>query len=205
VQTGGTTGDIRNLTWSLQSAPATNATAWIIEGTERTVPSPWNGAAIVRGTLTWDDLITIVNGTGGERISPGLMQNLISSAIHSVTVLGLNNTHTAAAGLPNLPANAGGYLNDWLLAPARSIFIAGAELRANYKFDETFFDLPLAACAYNTGRVAVRRPTAQQPSPWGLNVDNAYVPRGAPFFNAAATLFNGTPAPTTAPSVRFMR
>jgi hypothetical protein len=202
VETAGTTGDIRNLSCKLQSAPANGATVFVLDGTDRSVPSPWNGTAAVRSatsTLTWDELVTIVDATSGARVSPGLTQNLISSAMDAIKRLRLND-HLAAAGLPALPATAGGYLNDWLLHAAHSIFLAGGEIRSNYKSDITFMDLPLVACAYNTG--AVRPKNA---SPWGLKVDDAYVPRGAPFFNAAATLFNGTPAPPTAPTVRFMR
>jgi hypothetical protein len=202
VETAGTTGDIRDLRCTLQSAPANGATVFVLDGTSRSVPNPWAGGAAVRATstLTWDQLVTIVDATGGARISPGLTQNLISSAIDAVRRLGLND-HVAAAGLPALPATPGGYLNDWLLHAAHSIFLLGGEVRGSYKSAvTTFFDLPLVACAYNTG--AVRQRNA---SPWGLNVDDAYVPRGAPFFNAAATLFNRTPAPATAPSVRFMR
>ncbi len=203
VETAGTTGDIRNLTCSVQLAPANNAAVFVLDGTSRSVPNPWNGGAAVRAatsTLTWDQLVTVVDATGGARISPGLTQNLISSAMDSVRRLGLAD-HVAAAGLPALPANAGGYLNDWLLHAAHSIFLSGAEIRGSYKSTApTFFDLPLVACAYNTGRVRQRGAR-----PWGLEVDDAYVPRGAPFFNAAATLFNGTPAPAVVASVRFMR
>jgi hypothetical protein len=203
VQTAGTTGDIRDLTCSLQFAPANTATVFVLDGTSRSVPNPWNGGAAVRAatsTLTWDQLVTITDATGGARISPGLTQNLISSTIDHVRQLGLSD-HVAAAGLPALPASPGGFLNDWLLHPATSIFMSGGEVRGNYKSTApTFFDIPLVACAYNTGRVRDRNA-----SPWGLNVDDAYVPRGAPFFIAAARLFNGAPAPSTAPSVRFMR
>lgn len=207
VETAGTTGDIRNLTCSLQFAPANNAAVFVLDGTSRSVPNPWNGGAAVRAatsTLTWDQLVTIIDATGGARVSPGLTQNLISSAMEAVTRLGLSD-HLAAAGLPALPATAGGYLNDWLLHAAHSIFLLGGEIRESYKSDITFLDLPLVACAYNTGGYRRRAGT-----PWGLQgprgrFDDAYVPRGAPFFNAAATMFNGTPAPATAPSVRFMR
>jgi hypothetical protein len=203
VETVGTTGDIRNLTCSLQFAPANNAAVFVLDGTSRSVPNPWNGGAAVRAatsTLTWDQLVTIIDATGGARVSPGLTQNLISSAIDAVTRLGLRD-HVAAAGLPALPATAGGYLNDWLLHAAHSIFLSGGEIRGSYKSTApTFLDVPLVACAYNTGRVRQRNAT-----PWGLRLDDAYVPRGAPFFNAAAALFNRVPAPATAPSVRFMR
>ncbi|PVE22766.1 hypothetical protein DC522_19150 [Microvirga sp. KLBC 81] len=206
VQTAGAAGDIRNLTCSLQFAPANHAAVFVLDGFSRSVPNPWNGAAAVRAatsTLTWDQLVTIVDATGGARISPGLTQNLISSAMEAVTRLGLRD-HLAAAGLPALPANAGGYLNDWLLHAAHSIFLSGGEIRDSYKSDITFLDLPLVGCAYNTGGYRARAGT-----PWGLRgprggpFDNAYVPRGAPFLNAAATLFSGAPA--TAASVRFMR
>lgn len=207
VQTGGTAGDIRNLACTLQFAPANNAAVFVLDGFSRSVPNPWVGGAAVRvatGTLTWDELVTIVNGTGGARISPGLTQNLISSAMEAVTRLGLAD-HLAAAGLPALPANAGGYLNDWLLHAAHSIFLSGGEIRDSYKHDITYLDIPLVGCAYNTGGYR-----ASAGTPWGIrgprsDFDDAYVPRGAPFLNAAATLFNAVPGPATAPSVRFMR
>jgi hypothetical protein len=203
VETAGTAGEIRNLTCTLQFAPEINAAVFVLDGSSQTVPNPWTGGALVRAatsTLTWDQLVTLVDATGGARISPGLTQNLISSAIDAVTRLGLSD-HIAAAGLPALPATAGGYLNDWLLHAAHSIFLSGGEIRGSYKSTApTFLDVPLVACAYNTGRVRQRNAT-----PWGLRLDDAYVPRGAPFFNAAAALFNGVPAPATVPSVRFMR
>jgi|GEM_PF-6242928 len=203
VVTAGTTGDIRGLVCTLQNAPANNAAVFVLDGSSHSVPNPWNGGAAVRAatsTLTWDQLVDVVNGTGGARISPGLTQNLISSAMDSIRNLGLRD-HVAAAGLPAMPTTAGGFLNDWLLHAAHSIFLSGGEIRGTYKSSApTFFDVPLVACAYNTGSVKKKAAT-----PWGLKLDDAYVPRGAPFFNAAATLFNGATPPASAPTVRFMR
>lgn len=206
VQTAGTAGDIRNLVCTLQFAPANHAAVFVLDGYSRSVPNPWNGGAAVRptSTLTWDQLVTVVNATGGARVSPGLTQNLISSAMEAATRLGLAE-HLAAAGLPALPATAGGYLNDWLLHAAHSIFLSGGEIRSSYKSDITYLDLPLVGCAYNTGSYVARAGTH-----WGIagphsDYDAAYMKRGAPYFNAAATLFNGVPGPATAASVRFKR
>lgn len=202
VVTAGSSGAITNLTVRLRSAPAVNADIWVTDGGSATVPNPWDGAALIKAatsTLTWDQLVTIIDATDGARVSPGLTQNLISSAILAIKRLNLA-PHIVAAGLPPVPATPGGFMNDWLLHAAHSVFAAGAEIRDNYKSNKTFFDLPLSASAYNTGGVTTRKN-----SPWGLTVSNDYIPRGAPYFNAAADLFNTVPPPATAPTVRFAR
>jgi hypothetical protein len=200
VTTAGTTGSIRNLRTELLHAPDTGD-VWVMEGFSTSVPNPWNGGAVVRAgrALTWDQLVTVVDATNGSRISPGLLQTLISTARGVLPFL--NNvapTIFATLGIPAAPATAGQFLNDWLLEGSHSLLLGIAYMRKAYNVKGTAFDLPLVGAAYNAG--SLRR---RDHSLWGLQYFGDYVEHAAPHYNAAVALFNGAPVP--APTVRFMR
>jgi hypothetical protein len=200
VVTGGTTGRIKNLTFTFQNAPTTGD-VWVLEGFSTSVPDPWNGAGTVRAgrTLTWDQLVDVVNGTNGARISPGVIQTLITTARGVLPWLNaLQPNIFTATGIPAPPANAGGFLNDWLLHAPRSILVGAAYIRQGYNKQATRFDLPIVGSAYNHGH-----PQQDVTSIWGLHYFGTYVENAGPTSNAAANLFNN-PATTPASTVRFM-
>jgi hypothetical protein len=206
VNTAGTTGNIQNVTCTLvhsASAGPTPSDVWVLEGYSTSVPNPWNGTAAVRTgrTLTWDQLSNIIVATLGARVSPGLIQTLISTAQLIIPWITKNipNIYTTL-GIPTPPANIAGLLNDWLLHGERSILVGAAFIRRQYNQKRTNFDLPLVGSAYNTGDVT-RRPR----SLWGLGYFGEYPERSGPHFNAAAGMFNAATPPPVIPSVRFMR
>ncbi len=204
VVTAGTTGNIKNLTWTLLNAPTTGD-AWILEGFSTRVPDPWVGATAVHApssTLTWNQLVDVVDATNGERISPGIIQTLISTARSVLPFLnGLQpNIYNTLKILPP-PANAVGFLNDWLAHAPHSILVGAAYIRQAYNTQITRFDLPVVGSAYNNSGAPITDAT----SPWGLHYfDKKYVERAGPVSNAAATYFNSNLALNPRPTVRFM-
>lgn len=188
------------------------AEAWILEGHSPPapgVPDPWAGASPVRAgasTLTWDQLVTVVDATEGQRISPGMIQTLISTA--RGVVPWVNDAIPgifATLGVPAPPATAGAYLNDWLLHGERSILLGAAFIRHGYNYPAgrnrppTCFDLPLVGGAYNAGS-----PVSVPNSLWGLRFFGSYVERAGPSFNAAVDKFNNAVPPVPDATVRFM-
>jgi hypothetical protein len=189
--------------------------AWILEGHSPPspgVPNPWNGAALVRAgasTLTWDQLVTVVDATEGQRISPGLIQTLISTA--RGVVPWINDAIPdifATLGIPPPPATAGAYLNDWLLHGAHSVLVGAAYIRLGYNHPgfrngaitaPSCFDLPLVGGAYNAGATIRVLNTL-----WGLRFSGSYVERAGPSFNAAVNKFNNATPPVPDATVRFM-
>jgi hypothetical protein len=201
VITRGTTGELKNLTFTLLNAPATGD-AWVLEGFSTSVPDPWNGAKSVRERrrLTWDQLVTVVDGTNGERISPGIIQTLISTARGVLPYLNaIQPSIYAATGIPAPPTTAGGFFNSWLLSAPNSILVGAAYIRQGYNKQATRFDLPVVGSAYNSGQHKV-----DTASPWGLKYFGNYVENAGPGSNAAASLFND-PATTPISPVRFIR
>jgi hypothetical protein len=199
---------VSNIRCSVQYAPATAGTVYILEGFSPPapgVPNPWNGAAPVRAgrTLTWDQLTQVMDAIDGDRVSPGLLQTLISTAIGVNAYLSrLDPGIFAAVGVPAAPATPGAYLNDWLLTGDRSILLGAGYLRQLLHTQNTRFDLPVLGSAYNRGNVnttAGRR--------WGFSPDPGwdYPDHIALFFNAAVGFFDGAAPPAVAPAVRFMR
>ena len=206
IATAGTTGTITNLTWTLLNAPA-SGDAWVLEGYSLSLPDPTtnpvNNSDIVRAgrTLTWGQMVAIVNETKGERVSPGIIQTLISTAREALPWLtALQPDIFTTLHIPTPPATPGEFLTNWLLHPAHSILVGAAYIRQGYNDQETSFDLPVIGSAYNHGL-----PQQDGTSPWGLNYYGTYVERAGPHFNAATTLFNTTPNLLPAPTVSFMR
>jgi hypothetical protein len=203
---GGAGQQIRNIGCRVQFAPDNTGTVYTLEGytPPGAVPNPWNGGALVRpgdSTLTWAQLADVVDGLRGARVSPGLLQTLISTAMGAVRYLNrLDPGIFARLGFPAPPATPGRYLNDWLLTAEHSVLLGAAYLRQAYVTNDTRFDLPYSGAVYNGGNT--------NPVPntrWGFqNAGWEYPDLVAPYFNAAVDLFNGPPAPATAPAVRFM-
>ncbi len=208
VDTAAGGGQISNIACRIQFAPPDSGTVYTLEGytPPGAVPNPWNGGALVRpgaSTLTWNQLADVVDALGGDRVSPGLLQTLISTAIGAVRYLNrIDPGIFARLGFPNPPPPAAPrqYLNDWLLTSAHSVLLGAAYLRQAYLTHDTRFDLPFSGAVYNGGNTNTVNNTR-----WGFqNAGWEYPDHCAPYFNVAADLFNGLPAPATAPAVRFM-
>jgi hypothetical protein len=209
VTTAGTAGTITNLRWELLHAPAAAPAGgappgdvWVLEGHSTSVPSPWNGPGLLRAgrTMTWAQVLPIIEQTRGERVSPGLLQTLISTASGITPWLNaVAGGLFAALGIPAPPATAADFLNDWLTHGARSILVGIAYIRSGYNTRTTCFDLPLVGAAYNAGTLRTRGNTR-----WGLQYHGEYVERAGPHFNAGTALFNAAAAPATTPTVRLM-
>ena len=201
------------LTIKTPTSTTTPAEAWVLEGYSRPnpslpppgIPDPWSGSDLVHpgaSTLTWDQLLTIVNATGGSNVSPGLLQTLITTAMSTINWLNkvAPNIYTAL-GIPAPPTTAGEMLNDWLLHGVHSLLVGAAYMRIEYNTQGTAFDLPLVGGAYNAGHLIKK---AQRR--WGLLYYGDYVEPAGPYFNAAATIFNSASFPPEfLPPVRFMR
>ena len=152
-------------------------------------------------TLTWANLVDVVDGLDGARVSPGLLQTLISTAMGAVRYLNrLDSGIYARLGFPAPPATPGPYLNDWLLTAGHSLLLGAAYMRQAYLMDDTRFDLPYVGAVYNSGNAKPASGTR-----WGfVNSTWEYPDHTAPYFNGSVDVFSGMPAPATAPAVRFM-
>lgn len=208
-----TTPPKKQYTITVTGTTRTDTQAWVLDGytPPAGVPDPWTGAVQVNpgATLTWDQLVQVVDGTKGKRISPGAIQTLISTARDRVAwIQQVAPGIVAALGLAAPPATAGGYLRDainpgrrgWLLYREASLLCGAAYVRSGYNdsAQRTRYDLPLVGGAYNAGRPRAVR------SRWGLKYHGEYVERAGPFFNVAADMFN-TSALTPGATVRFMK
>jgi hypothetical protein len=196
VTTSGTSGNLRNATFGLLNAPNTGP-VWVLEGYSTSVPDQWNGTGQVRGgcTLTWDQLLAITDATLGDRISPGLLQTLISTARGVIPFLtAVWPTAYADLGIPAPPANCRGYLNDWLLTGVHSILLGVAYIRKGYNKNLSRFDLPLVGAAYNAGGLS---PVAQ--GQWGLHYFGDYMANAGPHLNVATDRISTN---TLAPAAR---
>jgi hypothetical protein len=205
VVTTGAIGQIRNLRVRMQFAPGLGGVWLLKEGftVPAGVPNPWNGAGVVRAgrAMTWTQLIDLVNATQGARISPGILQTLISTAREGVNfVTALDPGIIAGLGLAAPPGNAGGFLNDWLLTAAHSLLAGIANIRRGYNGHSTAFDLPVVGGDYNAGS-----PQNANNTRWGLVYYGEYVEPSARHFNAAVDFFAGMPPPAPSPNTRFMR
>lgn len=204
----GGAGQIRDIRSDIQYAPTNSGDVHTLEGYSPPapgVPNPYNRASPVHhagaSTLTWGEMEAVVDGTGGRRVSPGLLQTLISTAIDAVKYLRKTDSGIfARVGIPAPPATPSQYMANWLLTSGHSVLVGAAFLRQGYTSKNTRFDLPYVGAVYNAGNTRTATTTR-----WGfVNQEWEYPDHAAPYFNAAVNLFNATPAPATPVSVRFM-
>jgi hypothetical protein len=202
----GGAGQIRDIRSGIQFAPDDVGTVHTLEGFSPPagVPAPYVGASVVRpgaSALTWTQMEAVVNATEGARVSPGLLQTLVSTAITAVRYLrSLDPTIFARVGVPAPPQAAAQYMSSWLLDAGHSLLVGSAYLRQGYTRYDTRFDLPYVGAVYNGGNV-----TSVAKTQWGFqNVEWDYPDHAAPYFNATVDLFDGLPPPATSPTVRFM-
>jgi len=199
------------------------------------VPDPWNANGFIRQTngteLTWGQMSDLLDLSPyfRTRLSPGLMQTLIETATRTLNWVrvifnDIQNTlpHDPAPAnwwtyfnVVQPPANASGYLNNWLLVPRHSILAGTAYIRSTYnnvEKKETFWDPPKTAAAYNAGNV--RDPIFENDDTpaerlmkrtWGLHYYADYMTRYGSVYNAAVDHINTHPDLDPAPSVRLRR
>jgi hypothetical protein len=153
------------------------------DGISRNAPDPWNDGGVIRTVgsdmLTWGQMADLLHISPyfRTRLSPGLMQTLISTAAKTLDWVGgvfrdINDTHIPASYAnwwdyfavrqPPGPSNMEEYLKPpagesrgWLTVPRHSIIAGTAYIRVLYNTDKegTFWDPPKAAAAYNAGYV----------------------------------------------------
>ena len=122
-----------------------------------TVPDPWNGGGFIPmannnpSNLTWDQLLDIVDVVP-ERMSPGLMQTLVSVAIERMEWLqawypNVQGTFAVAA----LPVARRGWFT-WLLSGRNSILAGVAYHKFAYAYWGSFIDIPRISSLYNAGK-----------------------------------------------------
>jgi hypothetical protein len=199
------------------------------------VPNPWNNAAVIRtvgaNQFTWGEMAQLLDLSPyfRTRLSPGLMQTLISTASSTLDWIeavfpDIQDTYPDTATAPHSwwtyfrvaqrPATPSGYLNDWLLIPRHAIFVGTAYIRKLYNTDKqgTCWDPAKQAAAYNAGSVcnpcglAGKTPTEQNLlRTWGMCYYGDYMTRFGQAYNAAVNLFNNNPTIAPAPPVRLRR
>lgn len=209
--TEGTAGGVAGLLARVETVP-TSGEAWIPHSYVTSVPDP---AAVVLANrvepnfdLTWGDLLQIVDDTEGQRVSPGVVQTLISTARRgSLAWLRRVDPGAFTAGLSGVTALPAGdrprdYLLDWLVRGPNSILAGAGFVRQTHALYATGFDLPLVGAAYNAGKL--RPPTSDSDKRWGLHFFGEYVERACRYHNAAVQGFSADP-PTAEPSVRMVR
>ena len=194
----------RDYTITIRMPSSAQTEAWVLDGwvpAAPGIPGPqWPGAQRVhpagQSALTWDDLVLVVQATGGTRISPGLLQSLISTAIDAIPWINAvaPNIYTTIGTVPppllqNGSPDAGGYLNDWLIQCINSILVGAAYIRIGYNQAATKFDLPLVGSSYN-GSYRNGKPYSVANSLWGLLYFDKYVERAGPHNNALVEYFN---------------
>jgi hypothetical protein len=209
--TEGTGGGVAGLLARVEAVPASGE-AWIPHSYVMSVPDP--GAVIPANrvdpnvSLTWSDLLQIVDDTEGDRVSPGVVQTLISTARQrSLAWLRRVDPGAFTAGLSGVTALPAGdrprdYLLDWLVRGPNSILAGAGFVRQTHALYATGFDIPLVGAAYNAGKL--RPPTSDTDKRWGLHFFGEYVERACRYHNAAVQAFSADP-PTAEPSVRMVR
>jgi hypothetical protein len=129
----------------------------ILDSWRMPLPSPLAGNTNIGGGMTWDELITLVDFTGGRHISVGLIQT--SLYIVRETVQWITNTFADAnsaqfwtnLGAFSAPPSLYSYSSfdmtkhflAWMLFPVHSLIVGAACIRLRYNTKITRFDLPL--------------------------------------------------------------
>jgi hypothetical protein len=207
VTAAGGAGQLRDIGCGIQFAPDDAGPVYTLEGYSPPapgVPAPYVPAAAVRpgaSALTWAQMEEVVDATDGARVSPGLLQTLVSTAVTAIRYLRrLDPGIFGRLGVPAPPANPSQYMSSWLLDPVHSVLVGAAFLRQGYLAFDTRFDMPYVGAVYNGGNIHAAPNTR-----WGFqNVAWRYPDDAAPYFNAAGDLFDGAPPPATPPITRFM-
>ncbi len=164
--------------------------------------------------FTWNDLMTLLMKPAFQgKVSPGLMQTLISTAsgildsvedwyadiLHDKGVVE-KATVWKTLGVDPRPASDSELLT-WLLKPRSSLLAGVAYMRMNYNLQGTAWNPPLVAAAYNAS--TIQNPSSSDKT-WGLLLfDDQYMQKFAPLFNASVSYLTGTVGVN--PHVRMQR
>lgn len=178
-------------------------------------PDPFDGAQALRNdrtnpdgsptdeNMSWDEVLTLVGLTGGQFLSPGFTQTLVSTAfailkqVERQIAPGLR----AELGIPAV-ANAGELLSTgWLTNARNALFVGIATMRVHYAERLTKFDLPIVhGWFFGGGPLAFDKDVTR----WGISTPTpTFIDILGRRYNAAVELFKGPVFPTPAPSVRF--
>ncbi|HET8912237.1 MAG TPA: hypothetical protein VFN23_12275, partial [Ktedonobacteraceae bacterium] len=176
-------------------------------------PNQWPGTSVINAassTLTWDDLLQIIDVVP-ERMSPGLMQTLVSAAIANYTWLqtwysDISGTFGVADPYAAGPPSPSDWFR-WLLIGPHSILLGTAYHKHAYIFEGSRMNLPRIASLYNAGQRTVAgqieprdapqltdpdiagNPT--KPNPWRMRYNNLRYPRDVTReYNAISSQFN---------------
>ena len=155
-------------------------------------PIPMNSAIkSTQSTLTWGQLLQIVEIVP-SRMSPGLIQTLVSTARERITSLNrIYSNLPATFGVNTIPnTNAG--LFQWLLVGRHSLLLAIAYHKFNYVKQKSALDLPKIGATYNAGSLVYKagfgNGTAGQPyipNPWIMKFNGIDYPRNTSrYYNA---------------------
>jgi len=236
------TGQFRGLDISVDHPPpaVADVNAWIPDAHIMSIPTDWDSEkdnpvsdADPDLTLTWNQLAQVVAATEGDRVSPGVIQTLISTADESLAWVervvpeafpSNDSTPGKIPGVTRRPPRLGRrldfaeYFKNWLPNGANSVLAGAAFVRMGYAgmlwsakqqrwlvATSTRFDLPLVGGAYNAHTVKAPQGPASAPGwRWGVHTFGGYTEIAAPYHNAAVAAFNaGTASPP--PSVRFVK
>jgi hypothetical protein len=171
----------------------------ILDSLRTSVPSPLAGNTNIGGGMTWDELITLVDFTGGRHISVGLIQ--ISLFTVREAVQWITNTF-ADANSAQFWTNLGAFSEPpslysyssfdmtknfltWMLFPIHLLIVGAACIRLRYNTKITCFDLPVVIEAYGADYYPSPLVTSDN---WGINYFGEYVEQAARLFNAAVSL-----------------
>jgi hypothetical protein len=178
-------------------------------------PDPFDGAQALRNdrtnpdgsptdeNMSWDDVLTLVGLTGGQFLSPGLTQTLVSTAFAILNQVErqLAPGLRAELGIPAV-ANAGALLSTgWLTNARNSLFVGIATMRVHYAERHTRFDLPIVhGWFFGGGPLTLDKDVTR----WGISTPTAtFIDLLGRRYNAAVEMFKGPVFPTPGPTVRF--
>jgi len=181
----------------------------------RTAPQEADFSKLIESSrsadYTWQKLVEDLNAQQKlwERVSPGLSQTLVSTAINTLQPLDAQKKKDLGLTLPDL--TKGGEVFKWLLEAKNSLAV-GTAYKVKLNTASIGFDLPMLASAYNSGSVkSLGGSCTEASNPFNLCFAAGYMlgqsTSLAPLYNAAIRLFerydllDGTVM--VAPAVRF--
>lgn len=171
----------------------------ILEGFNTSAPLPWNGAAPVRSgkALTWNQLVTIIEATGGRHASVGLVRITLARAIEAFTWLNktqlFSDLSPSTLIIPPTIPSPGELLqysgsDGLMLIGTSGLLVAAVCMRLEYSGRATCFDIPKALEAlgskYYANSNKERDPGFEADPLWNTLAFAEYVAPVARLYNA---------------------
>lgn len=161
-------------------------------------PIPMNTAIkSSESTLTWGQLLQIVEVVP-ERMSPGIIQTLVSTARNTISWLSLKYPDIPTSfNVQAIPATNAG-LFEWLLVGRHSILLATAFHKKNYVLRNSHLDFPKVAALYNAGSLRYKAGfgsgTTAVANPWVMRYNGLDYPLNTSrYYNAIKNSTTITP------------